>query len=114
MSEENKEVVISGPEHALEILPERGLYEFKRIDGYGVRVEEGAIGEVKLAKDGKTRLIPQPSDDLNDPLNWTWRTKNLILATVAFAALLPDYGSATGAVTLLPQAKYGHPDQATE
>jgi hypothetical protein len=68
-------------------------------------------------------LIPQPSDDPNDPLNWSQTKKNIILGVVSFtgmlirstapidiqklnndAALLPDYGSATGAVTLIPQA----------
>jgi predicted RNA-binding protein with TRAM domain len=27
---------------------------------------------LKLAKDGFTVLIPQPSDDDEDPLNWSW------------------------------------------
>lgn len=32
---------------------------------------------LKLAKDGKTVLIPQPSDDPNDPLNWSWKKKHV-------------------------------------
>ncbi len=27
---------------------------------------------LKLAKDGFTVLIPKPSDDEEDPLNWSW------------------------------------------
>lgn len=59
----------------------------------------------KTAKDGKTILIPQPSDDPNDPLNWSQSRKSLILFVISCTAFLPDYGSATGAVTLIPQAK---------
>lgn len=61
-------------------------------------------GNYKTAKDGHTVLIPQPSDDPNDPLNWTWWKKHVILVIVSVTALLPDSGSATGAVTLLPQS----------
>ncbi len=50
------------------------------------------------------RLIPQPSDDPNDPLNWSWGAKHLMLFIVSLTAFLPDFGSAIGAVTLLPQA----------
>lgn len=60
---------------------------------------------VKLAPDGKTVLIPQPSDDPNDPLNWSQVKKNILLAVVCACTFLPDYGSVTGAVTLISQAK---------
>lgn len=60
--------------------------------------------DLKLAPDGHTVLIPQPSDDPNDPLNWSQTKKNIILFVISATAFLPDYGSATGAVTLLPQS----------
>ncbi|KAL2842900.1 major facilitator superfamily domain-containing protein [Aspergillus pseudoustus] len=63
-----------------------------------------ADNSTKLANDGHTILIPQPSDDPSDPLNWSSYKKHLILLVISWAALLPDYGSATGAVTLIPQA----------
>ncbi|KAK4167479.1 putative permease of the major facilitator superfamily [Cladorrhinum sp. PSN259] len=76
-------------------------------EGYIIEVSDGdganASG-LKLAKDGHTVLIPQPSDDRNDPLNWTWKKKHLILFVVSWVSFLPDYGSATGAVALIPQA----------
>ena len=81
--------------------------EVKESEGYLVDVDTEAGGpnaNVKVADDGHTRLIPQPSADPNDPLNWAWRKKHLILFTISFASFLPDYGSATGAVTLIPQA----------
>lgn len=58
----------------------------------------------QLAKDGRTVLIPQPSSDPNDPLTWSWKKKHILLIVIAATAFLPDYGSATGAVTLLPQS----------
>ncbi|OQO05774.1 hypothetical protein B0A48_09868 [Cryoendolithus antarcticus] len=58
----------------------------------------------KLAPDGRIVLIPQPSSDVNDPLNWSHTKKHIILLIIAATAFLPDYGSATGAVTLLPQS----------
>ncbi|KAJ8106699.1 hypothetical protein ONZ43_g6975 [Nemania bipapillata] len=82
------------------------IHEFKEAVGYEVDVASAEGDDtVKLAGDGRTRLIPQPSEDPADPLNWSQFKKNLILFLVAFAALLPDYGSATGAVTLIPQAQ---------
>lgn len=80
-------------------------HEFHEVEGYVIDDSEEGEG-VRYAKDGHTRLIPQPSDDPNDPLNWSWRKKHIILLVVAAAAFLPDYGSATGAVTLEAQAAY--------
>ena len=60
---------------------------------------------LKLALDGHTILVPQPSDNRQDPLNWSYFKKHLFLFIIASCAFLPDYGSAVGAVTLLPQAQ---------
>jgi hypothetical protein len=105
--------VDSSPAHAhLEkrVITADELHEFRENDGYIIDAEnsDGSPSDtaVKLAADGHTRLIPQPSDDPKDPLNWSWRKKHTILFIIAAAAFLPDYGSATGAVTLIPQAAY--------
>lgn len=81
------------------------LHEYKESEGYIAAVDEDHRGNLKLARDGHTVLIPQPSDSPADPLNWSPVKKHVILFIISFAAFLPDYGSATGAVTLLPQAK---------
>ncbi|KAF3763206.1 hypothetical protein M406DRAFT_331747 [Cryphonectria parasitica EP155] len=81
-----------------------GLHEFREDEGYIIDDSEGGGAGIKLAEDGHTRLIPQPSDDPRDPLNWSWKKKHAILFVIAAAAFLPDYGSATGAVTLELQA----------
>ena len=80
------------------------LDELGRKEGY-LLDSAYAQGELKTTHDGRTILIPQPSDDKNDPLNWSQTKKNVILFVIAATALIPDYGSATGAVTLLPQAE---------
>jgi hypothetical protein len=78
------------------------LHEYNEREGY--IITDNAHGTLKHAADGTTILLPQPSDDPHDPLNWSWLKKHLILIIVSMSAFLPDYGSATGAVTLLPQA----------
>ena len=66
----------------------------------------GEVGDVKTAPDGHTVLIPQPSSDPNDPLNWSPFKKHIILFVISVVAFMPDFGSSIGVVTLLPQAKY--------
>ena len=59
---------------------------------------------LQTAPDGKTILIPQPSSDPNDPLNWSVLKKHVILLVITVVAFLPDFGSSMGVVALLPQA----------
>ncbi len=80
------------------------LHEYAESEGYVIDADNADTSGLKRAKDGHTILIPQPSDDPNDPLNWSWAIKHVTLFIVASTAFLPDYGSATGAVTLLSQA----------
>lgn len=80
------------------------LHEYKESEGYVTRIDTEHQGNLKTAHGGNTVLIPQPSDDPQDPLNWSTVKKHIILFIISFAAFLPDYGSATGAVTLIPQA----------
>lgn len=79
------------------------LHEYRTKEGY---ILQDTDGQLKHSRDGNI-LIPQPSDDPDDPLNWSSVKKHVMLLIVSFTALLPDYGSATGAVTLIPQAVYG-------
>jgi hypothetical protein len=44
--------------------------------------------DVKLAEDGKTVLIPQPSDDPDDVLNWSPGKKLRVLLSLVFASLV--------------------------
>ncbi|KAM0418491.1 hypothetical protein ACHAPD_004850 [Fusarium lateritium] len=76
----------------------------------GVRLEvEGAeTTSLRLAEDGHTVLLPQPTDDPNDPLNWSSRKKHLILLVVAWAALVSDFTSAAGSAPIILQAAEWH------
>ncbi|KAF2235849.1 MFS transporter [Viridothelium virens] len=60
-------------------------------------------GNLKLAKDGVTILIPQPSDDPDDPLNWSWTQKHLALIPLIFASLLTDFSITWGSVLFQAQ-----------
>ncbi|KAJ4516473.1 hypothetical protein HRR83_001807 [Exophiala dermatitidis] len=80
------------------------LHEFKNAEGYVIDASDPDHANLKRARDGHTILLPQPSSDPHDPLNWSHFKKHVILIIISMAAFLPDYGSATGAVTLLPQA----------
>ena len=76
-------------------------------DGYILDATKVDLSQgLKVSQDQQTILIPQPSGNPQDPLNWSQGRKNLILFIVSATALLADYGSATGAVTLIPQAAY--------
>ena len=72
-----------------------------------LNIPDSAI--IKTAADGKTVLIPQPSEDPQDPLNWPAWKKTVILYIVSLTAFTGDYGSAIGGITLLPQAQYATP-----
>ena len=84
------------------------LDEIGELEGYIVDIslikDKSLAERLKLAKDNRTILIPQPSNDLNDPLNWSSWKKNVTLIVISMTAFLADYGSATGAVALIPQA----------
>ena len=48
-------------------------------------------------------LVPQPSDDPDDPFNWSARKKGLILLAVCMAAFQTDFQTAVGIPGLLLQ-----------
>lgn len=84
------------------------IHEFNEAEGYIVskaaqdKEEQSAL---KLARDNTTILLPQPSDDPNDPLNWSSFRKHCMLIVVAATAFLPESSSVTGAVDVFSQAK---------
>lgn len=65
--------------------------------------------DLKMHHDGSTILVPQPSSDPNDPLNWSVMKKHVFLFVIAVTAFLPDYGSSTGAITNLVQPAFVSP-----
>jgi hypothetical protein len=122
-------------EHRVETHPEGGI-ELENaavlLDIDAAEARPGAAA-LKLAKDGhvsagaakwrqhspevdgstsltatQTILVPQPSDDPNDPLNWSETKKNLILFTISIAAFIADFQAAVGAPDLPTQAAEWH------
>ncbi|KAF5972025.1 monophenol monooxygenase [Fusarium bulbicola] len=76
--------------------------------GVLVQVERAEGTSLRLANDGHTVLLPQPTDDPNEPLNWSSRKKHLILLVVAWAALTSDFTSAAGSAPVILQAAEWH------
>ncbi|GAA5843797.1 hypothetical protein JCM3766R1_000545 [Sporobolomyces carnicolor] len=70
-----------------------------------MEVEDAAALGLKTAADGKTILVPQPSDDPKDPLNWSATKKGLILAILALAAFGGDFQSGAGIPLLESQGE---------
>jgi hypothetical protein len=63
------------------------------------------VRAIQRTKDGKIALIPQPSDDPADPLNWSWSKKHQMLVALTFSALLTDWGMTWGTTLFEAQAK---------
>lgn len=59
--------------------------------------------ELILAKDG-TVLVPQPSSSPDDPLNWTWTKKHVVLCALIPGCLLSDWALTWGSVLFQLQA----------
>ncbi|KAI9690986.1 MAG: hypothetical protein M1822_008606 [Bathelium mastoideum] len=80
--------------------------EIDAIDGYVIDASlyRDNAARLKTTSDGKIVLIPQPSDDPNDPLNWSKSKKIWVLAIITYTAFLPDYTSGAGNILPIPQA----------
>ncbi|KAK7203590.1 major facilitator superfamily domain-containing protein [Myxozyma melibiosi] len=46
------------------------------------------ISQSRLKRDGDIILVPQPSDSINDPLNWSTRKKDLVLTVLCLASIM--------------------------
>ncbi|KAI1621366.1 major facilitator superfamily domain-containing protein [Exophiala viscosa] len=79
------------------------------LDEAQLRAQLGLAPDVALKKSNKgVVLIPQPTADPEDPLNWSRLKKTLILVVIAINACTADYSAATGASALIPQAEQWH------
>lgn len=45
-------------------------------------------------------------EDIHDPRRWSVTKKRLTLGIICFIAFVPDFASATGIITVIPQTKY--------
>ncbi|KAF8877199.1 major facilitator superfamily domain-containing protein [Infundibulicybe gibba] len=73
-------------------------------------VEFGELftSRLKLTKDGTKILWPQPTDDPEDPQNWSDRRKGVQLLIITLAAIVPDFDSGIGIASVFLLAKEFH------
>ncbi|KAI0718358.1 MFS general substrate transporter [Cerioporus squamosus] len=69
---------------------------------------EEVARHLKLSSDGSKILWPQPTDELEDPQNWSNRRKMLQLVIVTLAATTPDFNSSIGVASAFAMAKQFH------
>ena len=70
-----------------------------------IQLTAGADSGLKFAPDGKTVLVPQPSNDPRDPLNWSSWKKHSILILLALCAAGGDFQSGAGIPLLSAQGE---------
>jgi hypothetical protein len=71
---------------------------------YVVKEQNLTANGLKLAKDSSTVLIPQPADDDEDPLNWSWLRKHKAFFALLLPSLLTDWGMTWGTTMFEAQA----------
>jgi hypothetical protein len=74
-----------------------------------VVIQEGEDGrsptsQLKTTSDGAIVLIPQPSDDPNDPLNWSSMKKHLVFLSLLPGCFLTDWVITWGSTLFEAQA----------
>ncbi|KAI7781835.1 hypothetical protein LA080_014325 [Diaporthe eres] len=75
-----------------------------KTEAAGIVSEVPTESGLRIREDGHIILVPQPTDDEMDPLNWSWSKKHLILLTVAWSAFCADFTSAAGSAPIILQS----------
>jgi MFS family permease len=66
---------------------------------------EAIASQLKLSRDKQFVLWPQPTDDPDDPQNWTDRQKTIQLIIIILAAIVPDFDAGIGIASTFSLAK---------
>ncbi|KAI0031949.1 MFS general substrate transporter [Vararia minispora EC-137] len=66
---------------------------------------EAVASRLKLSRDGTKVLWPQPTDDPEDPQNWSERRKIIQLVIITLAAIIPDFDSGIGIAAIFALAE---------
>lgn len=100
-----KDLELGGEKNAPDADHAPNLDQVGETQGYVLDADKygDQASKLKLASDGKTVLIPQPSDNADDPLNWSQSRKNTILIVITCVSFLSDYTSSQGIAALVPQ-----------
>lgn len=75
--------------------------------------EDTASVEPNLKMRDGIVLMPQPSDDPNDPLNWSWFRKHAAMFTISYLALICYVAVTTLVTGTVPLAKSLHVSKST-
>ncbi|KAJ8701500.1 hypothetical protein PTI98_000268 [Pleurotus ostreatus] len=77
------------------------------VDPEEAKIELGDVvaAKLKLSADGTKVLWPQPTDDPEDPQNWSDRRKALQLMIITLAAIVPDFDSGIGIAAIFALAE---------
>ncbi|KAI0070549.1 MFS general substrate transporter [Panus rudis PR-1116 ss-1] len=77
------------------------------VDPEEARIEFGehVAKNLKLSKDGTKVLWPQPTDDPEDPQNWSDFRKGVQLFIITLAAIVPDFDSGIGIAAIFALAE---------
>ncbi|KAI0040199.1 MFS general substrate transporter [Auriscalpium vulgare] len=77
------------------------------VDPEEARIEFGdkVASRLKLTRDRTKVLWPQPTEDPEDPQNWSSRRKALQLFIITLAAIVPDFDSGIGIAAIFALAK---------
>jgi hypothetical protein len=76
-----------------------GKHDIEKIDTH-------TLDHLKTTADGRTILIPQPTDDPLQSLNWSWRKKHIVLFVLTYCTLMTDMSSAWSIPLVITQAEY--------
>lgn len=94
-------------------MSDKGFFEEVKNGDY--LVTEAALAEhnypaggVRHAPDGRTVLIPQPSDSPDDPLNWSWTKKHAVFLALLPGCFLTDWQITWGTTLFEAQAMDWH------
>ncbi|OBT97709.1 hypothetical protein VE01_05026 [Pseudogymnoascus verrucosus] len=88
---------VQGTEVGMETLDQKQTEDAAHVEKIGISHDN----TLKKASDCITILIPQPSDDPEDTLNWSQEKKWVMLSVVAYCAVMPDMQAAFG-IPLVP------------
>ena len=70
------------------------------------RIDTQTLDHLKKTPDGQTILIPQPTDDPLQSLNWSWRKKHAVLFALVYCTLMTDMSSSWAIPLVITQAEY--------
>ncbi|KAF2665827.1 MFS general substrate transporter [Microthyrium microscopicum] len=89
------------------------LEDGQYVVGHHVRERAGSdsgsdASGLKTTADGSVVLIPQPSDDPSDPLNWSWTKKHSVLLALIPGCILTDFVITWGTTLFEQQAPEFH------